>query len=166
MHNEWIGRTGDNPDIFDSLASYLRNPPAREILMEKMIVGTAEETIATLRDNYGISLKSASKMVDMARSVGPSPKAVPDGTIVIRYIRIPRTDEVLYEIIESAPRVDGQLALRQLTDEWSLTGRRARTALNSAWEHGEHKLSSPKGIVRITYHGRSPEMTYMFSIEG
>lgn len=31
-HNTWIGRAGDDPEVFDSLAEYLRNPPARAIL--------------------------------------------------------------------------------------------------------------------------------------
>lgn len=32
VHNEWIGRAGDDPLVFDSIAEYLRNPPARKIL--------------------------------------------------------------------------------------------------------------------------------------
>jgi len=32
MHNNWIGRAGDDPEVFDSIAAYLRNPPAREVL--------------------------------------------------------------------------------------------------------------------------------------
>jgi len=32
VHNEWIGRAGDDPAVFDSIAEYLRNPPARRVL--------------------------------------------------------------------------------------------------------------------------------------
>jgi hypothetical protein len=32
MHNQWIGRAGDDPEVFESIAEYLRNPPARRIL--------------------------------------------------------------------------------------------------------------------------------------
>lgn len=32
MHNGWIGLAGDNPEVFDSMANYLRNPPARKVL--------------------------------------------------------------------------------------------------------------------------------------
>jgi hypothetical protein len=166
MHNEWIGRTGDDPAIFDSLAAYLRVPPAREILMDRMMVGTADETVVVLHEDYGIPLKRAIKMLELARGVGPSPTAVRDATIVVRYIRIPRTTKVLYEIIESAPRVDSQLALKQLMDEWGLTERRAKTALNAAWQQDKHRLSTPHGIARITYCGRGADMAYMFSIEG
>lgn len=31
-HNEWIGQAGDDPEVFASLAAYLINPPAREVL--------------------------------------------------------------------------------------------------------------------------------------
>lgn len=31
-HNEWIGRAHDDPSVFESIAAYLRNPPAREVL--------------------------------------------------------------------------------------------------------------------------------------
>lgn len=166
MHNEWIGRTGDNPEVFDSLADYLRNPPAREILMDKMIVGDAVETLTTLMKDYKIPPSRARKMIDMARSVGPSPTAVPGGTIVIRYIRIPRTTRELYEIIESAPRIDSKLALKRLMDEYGLSERRAKTALNLAWERDRHRVSTPEGIIHIQYHGRGIGMAYMFSIEG
>lgn len=33
-HNEWIGRAGDDPAVFDSLAAYLRDPPARKVLTD------------------------------------------------------------------------------------------------------------------------------------
>ena len=164
MHNEWIGRAGDDPEIFDSLASYLRNPPARELLMGRMIVGTEEETIASLHSEYRIPLARARKMLDLARGVGPSPRAVPSGTITIRYIRIPRTTKALYEIIETAPRIDGQLALKQLTDEYGLTERRARSILNGVWQNGKRRVTTPKGIIRVDYHGRNAD-TYLFSIE-
>lgn len=164
MHNEWIGRAGDDPEIFDSLANYLRNPPARETLMGRMIVGTDVETIATLRQDYRIPAKRAQKMLDLARGVGPSPQAVPDATIVIRYIRVPRTNKALYEIIETAPRIDGKLALKQLMDEYRLTERRAKSILNSVWEHGKRRVTTPEGIIRVDYHGRAGD-AYLFSIE-
>lgn len=31
-HNKWIGWAGDDPAVFDSIAEYLRNPPAQRIL--------------------------------------------------------------------------------------------------------------------------------------
>jgi hypothetical protein len=31
-HNRQIGYASDDPQVFDSLAAYLRNPPAREVL--------------------------------------------------------------------------------------------------------------------------------------
>jgi hypothetical protein len=162
-HNEWIGRAGDDPEVFDSLAAYLRNPPGRATLMEKMIVGNAAETITRLHSDYGIPLFRARKMLDMARGVGPSPTQTASGTIVVRYIRIPRTTKVLYEIIESAPRMDAEAALTELMCH--LSERRAKTALNKAWEQGEHKVSTAGGIVRITYHGRGAGMAYMYSVE-
>ena len=36
-HNDWIGMAGDDPEVFESIAAYLRNPPARRVL------GTARE---------------------------------------------------------------------------------------------------------------------------
>jgi hypothetical protein len=166
MHNEWIGRAGDNPDVFDSLASFLRNPPAREVLMDKMIVGTDIETIGTLGRDYRIPPKRARRMLDLARGVGPSPTAVPNGTIIIRYVRIPRTTKELYEIIESAPRIDSRLALKRLMDEYRLSERKAKSLLNTAWERGKHKATTPAGIVRIEYHGRGAGKSYVYSLEG
>lgn len=32
VHNDWIGRAGDDPEVFESIAEYLRNPPARKVL--------------------------------------------------------------------------------------------------------------------------------------
>jgi hypothetical protein len=32
LHNGWIGKAGDNPEVFESLARYLREPPAQEVL--------------------------------------------------------------------------------------------------------------------------------------
>ena len=165
MHNEWIGRTGDSPEIFDSLANYLRNPPAREILMERMIVGDDVKTIATLNSEYRIPPRRARKMLDLARGVGPSPTAVPSGTIVIRYIRIPRTTKSLYQIVETAPRIDRSLALKQLMDEYGLSERRAKSILNSAWQYGKRRVSTPEGIAYVDYHGRNPDGAYLFSIE-
>ena len=134
--------------------------------MDRMIVGTDVETITTLMKDYKIPPSRARKMIDMARSVGPTPTQVPGGTIVIRYIRVPRTDRVLYEIIESAPRLDSKLALKRLMDEYGLSERRAKTALNLAWERDKHRVSTPEGIVHIAYHGRGVGLSYMFSIEG
>jgi hypothetical protein len=31
-HNEWLGRAGDNPAVFISLALYLLDPPSRRVL--------------------------------------------------------------------------------------------------------------------------------------
>jgi hypothetical protein len=31
-HNRMIGDAGDDPEVFDSIAEYLRNPPAMEVL--------------------------------------------------------------------------------------------------------------------------------------
>jgi hypothetical protein len=36
VHNEMIGRSGDNPEVFESLAQYLRDPPARRVLTVKV----------------------------------------------------------------------------------------------------------------------------------
>ena len=33
-HNREIGYAGDDPLVFDSLAAYLRNPPAHEVLLD------------------------------------------------------------------------------------------------------------------------------------
>ena len=33
-HNSMIANAGDDPEVFDSIAAYLRHPPAREILRE------------------------------------------------------------------------------------------------------------------------------------
>jgi hypothetical protein len=164
MHNEWIGRAGDDPDVFESLAVYLLHPPAREILMGKMIVGTDVETVETLNKQYQIPAKRALRILDIARMVGPTPTAVPDGSIIVRYIRVPRSDRVLYEIIESAPKINSRLALTLLMEDYGLSERRAKTALNGAWSNGERRVSTPEGIIRIEYHGRSEE-EYMFSIE-
>jgi hypothetical protein len=35
MHNKWIGMAGDDPEVFDSLAEYLRNPPAQKVLNDE-----------------------------------------------------------------------------------------------------------------------------------
>lgn len=43
VHNDWIGMAGDNPEVFESIADYLRNPPAREVL------GTTKSAAAALR---------------------------------------------------------------------------------------------------------------------
>jgi hypothetical protein len=31
-HNDWIGQAGDDPEVFESIAAYLRDPPARRVL--------------------------------------------------------------------------------------------------------------------------------------
>ena len=67
MHNEWIGRTGDNPEIFDALAAYLRDPPARKLLMDNVITGNERDTLKTLHDEYDITWKLAKQLVDLAR---------------------------------------------------------------------------------------------------
>jgi hypothetical protein len=33
-HNQWLGRAGDDPEVFESIAEYLRNPPAQRILVD------------------------------------------------------------------------------------------------------------------------------------
>lgn len=134
--------------------------------MEKMIVGTDIETIKTLHDSYAIPWKRARHMLDMARGVGPSPTETANGTIVIRYIRIPRTTKVLYEIIETVPRVDSLAALKILMDEYGFSESRAKVALNSAWEKGKRRISGRHGTIHITYHGRGTDDGYIFSIEG
>jgi len=132
--------------------------------MGKMIVGTDVETVETLNKQYQIPAKRALRILDIARMVGPTPTAVPDGSIIVRYIRVPRSDRVLYEIIESAPKINSRLALTLLMEDYGLSERRAKTALNGAWSNGERRVSTPEGIIRIEYHGRSEE-EYMFSIE-
>jgi hypothetical protein len=166
MHNEWIGRAGDNPEIFDSLASYLRDPPAREMLMDKMLVAPHDEAIEILHDDYKVSLTRARKMLDLARGVGPSPVKVPGGrTVVVKYVRIPRSGKAVYSITESARQVDGKLALKQLMDEYGLSERRAKTALNTAWDKGQRRLLLTRGNILIKYCGRGANQSYMFSIE-
>jgi recombination endonuclease VII len=168
QHNEWIGRSGDDPEVFDSLASYLRDPPAREMLMDKMQVAPLEEAIAILHDDYRVPWTRARKMLDLARGVGPSPTKVPgDRTIVIKYVRIPRSNKAVYSITESARWVDSKIALKQLMDEYGLSERRAKTALNTAWEKGQRGMPTPKGVrnILIKYHGRGANQSYMFSIE-
>jgi hypothetical protein len=34
VHNQLIGYNQDSPEVFDSLAAYLRNPPARKVLID------------------------------------------------------------------------------------------------------------------------------------
>ncbi len=31
-HNEWLGQAADDPEVFESVAAYLRDPPARRVL--------------------------------------------------------------------------------------------------------------------------------------
>jgi hypothetical protein len=31
-HNKWIGMAGDDPEVFESIARYLRDPPAQKVL--------------------------------------------------------------------------------------------------------------------------------------
>lgn len=170
QHNEWIGRTGDNPEIFDSLAQYLRDPPARETLLGKMVAGTHDEILVTLNKDYKIPLARARKMLDLARGVGPSPTPIAGAhgqvvTIEIRYIRIPRTKKVLYEIIESEPRLERDLALKHLMDGHDLKEQRAKNALNAAWEKGKIRVTTKEETILIKYHGRGANETYMFSIK-
>lgn len=166
QHNEWIGRSGDNPDVFDSISSYLREPPAREVLMGKMIVGEDYETIRTLHDDYGMSWNRARKSIDLARGVGPSPMKVANYTVTVRYIRIPRSGRQLYQIIESAPRVGKEVAFKSLVSSWKLSERRAKSALNAAWDKGKVRIKTPAGIAIIEFHERGPDNDYIFSIEG
>src|SRR5215472_1713602 len=165
MHNEWIGRTGDNAEIFESLANYLWDPPARSILMGEMIVGDDAETVLTLNTKYGIRPQRAFKMLDLARGVGPSPIAVPNGTITIRYIRVPRTGEQLYQIIESAPRIDAIAALKLLIGEHGFSEPRAKVLLNNVWEKGTRKIRTKNGVIVVQYHGRDQHDGYIYSIE-
>jgi hypothetical protein len=32
-HNSWLAHSGDDPRVFDSIAAYLRSPPARKVLL-------------------------------------------------------------------------------------------------------------------------------------
>jgi|SRR4249919_1464922 len=32
-HNGWLAHAGDDPRVFDSIAAYLRDPPARKVLL-------------------------------------------------------------------------------------------------------------------------------------
>lgn len=164
-HNEWIGRAGDNPDVFDSLAAYLRTPPARETLMERMVAGTLEETLATLHNEYRIPWQRAKKMTDLARGVGPKPTHLRDCTIVIKYVRIPRSSQVLYAITEYSPWADRKMAVKILVDEYKFKEVRAKALLNSAWEKGNTRIKKASKIIYITYQGRGLEQEYMFSIE-
>jgi hypothetical protein len=34
-HNEWIGLAGDDPEVFESIAAFLRDPPARKVLRKR-----------------------------------------------------------------------------------------------------------------------------------
>lgn len=34
-HNSWFGKAADDPEVFDSCAGYLRNPPARRVLNDQ-----------------------------------------------------------------------------------------------------------------------------------
>jgi len=135
--------------------------------MDKMLVAPHDEAIEILHDDYRVSLTRARKMLDLARGVGPSPVKVPSGhTVVVRYVRIPRSGKAVYSITESAPQVDSKLALKRLMDEYGLSERRAKTALNTAWEKGERRLSLSRGRnILIKYHGRGANQSYMFSIE-
>jgi len=130
--------------------------------MEKMVVGSAEETLETLHYQYGIQWTRGRHLLDMARGVGPSPTKTKKGTIVIRYIRIPRTTKVLYEIVESEPWLDSLLALKLLMDEHDIPEARAKEMLNQAWKNGRRKV---RAGVTIQYRGRGANMEYMFSIE-
>ena len=167
MHNEWIGRAGDEPEVFDSLAAYLRDPPARKTLMENMIIGDKLETANTLLVRYGIPRNRGIKMADMSRSVGPSPAHVPNlsRTVVIRYTRIPRSEQELYQIIEFPLWIDSDAALADLTATYGFSEARAKTLLNNVWKTGKRRIPTPHGPITVRAHGRGPERSYMFSIE-
>jgi hypothetical protein len=34
QHNKWIGMAGDDPEVFESIARYLRDPPAQKVLTD------------------------------------------------------------------------------------------------------------------------------------
>jgi hypothetical protein len=164
MHNEWIGRTGDNPEIFDALAAYLRDPPARKLLMDNVITGTERDTLKTLHDEYEITWKLAKQLVDLARGVGPSPCHLGDVTIIIKYLRAPRSRHGLYEITESEPWLDSISALNVLM-KLGLSDKMGKSILNAAWESGRRRKTTPSGDVRIVYRGRGAGEAYMFTIE-
>ena len=157
MHNEWIGRSGDNPKVFDSLADYLREPPARKALMNnQQDIGA---TMDMLVRKYDILAKNAVRILDLSRGVGPSPHKVTGGTVTVRYTR-ERKGPGMYEILESVEpsepggfRTTGQLALTRLTGEFGMSEAKARNALNVAWEFGDKAERLADGYVRILYHG-------------
>lgn len=165
MHNEWIGRAGDNPEVFDALALYLREPPARKLLMDNVYTGNMEQTLFTLHDQFKVTWKIARKTVDLARGVGPSPLHLGDVTIITRYLREPRGAHGLFEITESAPWLDSIEALRVLRADYGLSEKMGKSLLNAAWDTGKRRKTTPKGDVRIVYRGRGVGETYMFTIE-
>lgn len=40
MHNDMVGKMRDNPEAFEYLADYLRNPPARKVLTDNEVSQT------------------------------------------------------------------------------------------------------------------------------
>jgi hypothetical protein len=167
MHNEWIGRSGDNPKVFDSIADYLREPPARTI-MEKQDQG---DTVDVLVRKYDFLARQAVRILDLARGVGPSPQKVTGGTITVRYTREPNRPG-MYEIAESLEpgepggfRISGQLALTRLTGEFGLPEDKARNALNIAWEFGDKAEPLTDGYVHIWYHGPGETGNHLYTIK-
>jgi hypothetical protein len=132
-----------------------------------MQVAPHDDALVILHEDYRVSLTRARKMLDLARGVGPSPVKVPGGrTIIVKYVRIPRSSKAVYSITESARQVDSKVALKQLMDEYGLTERRAKTQINTAWREGQRRVhAAGETIIIIKYHGRGANQSYMFSIE-
>jgi hypothetical protein len=112
--------------------------------------------------DYRIPRQRALKWLELARGVGPCPRQLNGSTITIRYIRIPRTTKQLFEIVETAPRIDAAAAVAQLTSEHGFTIDKAKKVLNSAWQRGQCSISE-HGAVH--YHGRGSNDSYIYSIE-
>jgi len=167
MHNEWIGRAGDSPEVFDSLAAYLRDPPARKLLMDRVTTGDGKTTLKALHDKYQVTWKLSRQVIDLARGVGPSPLHLGDVTIIVRYLRAPRSEHGLYEITEMAPWLDSVAALNELM-RYGLSDKMSKSILNKTWEAGKggkRRKTTPSGDVRIIYRGRGAGQSYMFTIE-
>jgi hypothetical protein len=167
MHNEWIGRAGDDPEVFESIASYLLEPPAREALMYSEVVfkGPGYDVATFLVTEYSMSVKRAQRILEQARGVGQVPRQVKGATIIVRYLREPRNQTGLFEVTESDPRFAQDVALKLLMDEYGISERRSKSALNKAWENGKARMTTPTGVVRILYHGRGKDQSYTYSIE-
>jgi len=167
MHNEWIGRAGDDYKVFYAMAVYLLDPPARKLLMDKVTTGDGQATLKALHDKYQVTWKLSRQVIDLARGVGPSPLHLGDVTIIVRYLRAPRSMHGLYEITEMAPWLDSVSALNELM-LYGLSDKMSKSILNKTWEAGKggkRRKTTPSGDVRITYRGRGAGQSYMFTIE-